>query len=76
MKTRRAANYRPIGKAARPPRAPERTEIETGAIRGALSDAFILRSKRHTGTRSGSPARICALFDRDSKANLFCASGR
>jgi PAS domain len=36
-------------------RAPERTEIEPGAIRGALSDAFILCSMRPMAIRYALP---------------------
>jgi hypothetical protein len=52
--------------------APERAEIEPGAIRGALSDTFILsldpgagHSIRLAGTR------ICALFGREIKGESF-----
>jgi hypothetical protein len=52
--------------------APERADIEPGAIRGVLSDAFILsldpgagHSVRLAGTR------ICALFGREIKGESF-----
>ena len=52
--------------------APERAEIEPGAIRGALSDAFILALDR----TSGHPVRLagtrmCALFGRELKGEPF-----
>ena len=52
--------------------APERAEIEPGAIRGVLSDAFILALDR----RAGHPmrlagTRVCALFDRELKGEPF-----
>ena len=46
--------------------APERAEIEPGAIRGALSDAFILSldaARGHPVRLAGT--RVCALFDRE-----------
>jgi hypothetical protein len=52
--------------------APERTEIEPGAIRGVLSDAFILaldRSAGHPLRLAGT--RICALFNRELKGESF-----
>jgi hypothetical protein len=52
--------------------APERTEIEPGAIRGVLADAFILsldRSARHPIRLAGT--RICALFGREIKGESF-----
>jgi hypothetical protein len=61
--------------------APERTEIEPGAIRGVLSDAFILaldRSAGHPVRLAGT--RLCALFDREIKGepflNLWTAGSR
>lgn len=53
-------------------RAPERSEIEPGAIRGVLSDAFILaldRSAGHPVRLAGT--RICALFGRELKGKSF-----
>ena len=53
-------------------RAPERAEIEPGAIRGILSDAFILaldRSAGHPVRLAGT--RICALFGREIKGESF-----
>jgi hypothetical protein len=52
--------------------APERTEIEPGAIRGVLADAFILsldRSARHPIRLAGT--RMCALFGREIKGESF-----
>ena len=52
--------------------APERAEIEPGAIRGALSDAFILsldRNADHPVRLAGT--RICALFGRELKGESF-----
>ena len=43
---------------ARP--APERTDIEPGAIRAVLADAFILASTAAPATPSGSLERACA----------------
>jgi hypothetical protein len=61
--------------------APERTEIEPGAIRGVLSDTFILaldRSAGHPVRLAGT--RVCALFDREIKGepflNLWAAASR
>ncbi len=52
--------------------APERSEIEPGAIRGVLGDTFILTIDR----RAGHPVRlagtrVCALFDREIKGEAF-----
>jgi hypothetical protein len=52
--------------------APERAEIEPGAIRAVLSDAFIISLNR----RAGHPirlagTRLCALFDREIKSESF-----
>lgn len=52
--------------------APERADIEPGAIRGALGDAFILA---HDGS-AGHPirlagTRVCALFGREIKGEAF-----
>jgi hypothetical protein len=52
--------------------APERAEIEPGAIRGVLSDAFILaldREHGHPVRLAGT--RVCALFGREIKAEPF-----
>jgi hypothetical protein len=52
--------------------APERAEIEPGAIRGVLSDAFILAldpSAGHPMRLAGT--RVCALFDRELKGEPF-----
>ncbi len=54
--------------------APERAEIEPGAIRGVLSDAFILavdRSAGHPVRLAGT--RVCALFGREIKGESFLA---
>jgi hypothetical protein len=52
--------------------APDRADIEPGAIRSALSDAFILSLDR----RAGHPVRlagtrVCALFGRELKGESF-----
>lgn len=52
--------------------APERVEIEPGAIRQALSDAFILaldQGAGHPFRLAGT--RICALFGRELKGESF-----
>jgi hypothetical protein len=52
--------------------APERAEIEPGAIRGALSDAFILSldaARGHPLRLAGT--RVCALFDRELRGEPF-----
>lgn len=52
--------------------APERTEIEPGAIRGVLADAFILsldHTARHPIRLAGT--RMCALFGREIKGESF-----
>jgi hypothetical protein len=52
--------------------APERAEIEPGAIRGALSDAFILALDRNTGHPVRlAGTRVCALFGRELKGESF-----
>ena len=61
--------------------APERAEIEPGAIRGVLSDAFILALDRSTGHPIRlAGTRVCALFDREIKGepflNLWTAASR
>ena len=53
--------------------APERADIEPGAIRGALSDAFILALDHDV---AGHPVRlagtrVCALFGRELKGEPF-----
>src|SRR5271169_2531997 len=53
-------------------RAPERAEIEPGAIRGVLSVAFILaldRAAGHPVRLAGT--RVCALFGREIKGEAF-----
>ncbi|HML07062.1 MAG TPA: PAS domain-containing protein [Xanthobacteraceae bacterium] len=52
--------------------APERAEIEPGAIRGALGDAFILAldgSSSYPLRLAGT--RVCALFGRELKGEAF-----
>jgi len=52
--------------------APERAEIEPGAIRGALSDTFILAidaAAGHPVRLAGT--RVCALFGREIKGEPF-----
>ena len=52
--------------------APERAEIEPGAIRGVLSDAFILALDRNAGHPVRlAGTRICALFGRELKGESF-----
>lgn len=52
--------------------APERAEIEPGAIRGVLSDAFILALDRSTGHPVRlAGTRVCALFGREIKSESF-----
>ena len=52
--------------------APERTDIEPGAIRQALSDTFILEleaTDSHSFRLAGT--RVCALFGRELKGKSF-----
>src|SRR5271157_2168831 len=52
--------------------APERAEIEPGAIRGVLSVAFILALDRPAGHPVRlAGTRICALFGREIKGESF-----
>lgn len=52
--------------------APERSEIEPGAIRGALSDAFVLGIDRNAGYPVRlAGTRVCALFGRELKGEPF-----
>ena len=52
--------------------APERAEIEPGAIRGVLSDAFILALDRNAGHPVRlAGTRMCALFGRELKGESF-----
>lgn len=55
--------------------APERGEIEPGAIRQSLSDTFILELDGGAGDYRFRLAgtRICALFDRELKGESFVA---
>jgi hypothetical protein len=61
--------------------APERADIEPGAIRGVLSDAFILALDGNSGYPVRlAGTRVCALFDREIKGesflNLWAAESR
>ena len=52
--------------------APERADIEPGAIRAALSDTFILEldaADGHSFRLAGT--RVCALFGRELKGESF-----
>jgi hypothetical protein len=52
--------------------APERADIEPGAIRGILSDAFIIALNRGAGYPFRlSGTRVCALFNREMKGSSF-----
>jgi hypothetical protein len=52
--------------------APERADIEPGAIRGVLSDAFILALDRPAGHPVRlAGTRVCALFGREIKGEPF-----
>jgi hypothetical protein len=52
--------------------APERSEIEPGAIRSVLSDAFILTLDRDAGHPVRlAGTRVCALFNREIKGEAF-----
>ncbi len=52
--------------------APERAEIEPGAIRGALSDSFILALDAVAGHPLRlAGTRVCALFGREIKGEAF-----
>jgi hypothetical protein len=52
--------------------APERAEIEPGAIRQVLSDSFILALDRATGHPFRlAGTRVCALFGRELKGESF-----
>lgn len=52
--------------------APERTEIEPGAIRGVLADAFVLTLDRKAGFPLRlAGTRLCALFGREIKGESF-----
>jgi hypothetical protein len=52
--------------------APERAEIEPGAIRQVLSDSFILALDRTTGHPFRlAGTRVCALFGRELKGEPF-----
>ena len=54
--------------------APERTEIEPAAIRGILSETFILALDRTAGYPFRlAGTRVCALFDRELKGDSFLA---
>jgi len=52
--------------------APERAEIDPGAIRGTLSDTFILALDRDAGHPLRlAGTRVCALFGREIKGESF-----
>ena len=52
--------------------APERADIDPAAIRGMLSDAFIIALDRGTGYPFRlAGTRVCALFDREVKGESF-----
>jgi hypothetical protein len=52
--------------------APERGDIEPGAIRGALGDTFILSHDPATGPRFRlAGTRVCALFGRELRGQAF-----
>jgi hypothetical protein len=52
--------------------APERTEIEPGAIRGVLADAFVLTLDRKASFPIRlAGTRLCALFCREIKGESF-----
>jgi hypothetical protein len=52
--------------------APERADIDPAAIRGVLSDAFIIGLNRATGYPFRlAGTRVCALFDREMKGESF-----
>jgi hypothetical protein len=52
--------------------APERDEIEPGAIRAILGDMFILTLHRNAGHPVHlAGTRVCALFDREIKGESF-----
>ena len=54
--------------------APERAEIEPAAIRGILSETFILALDRSGGYPFRlAGTRVCAMFDRELKAESFLA---
>src|SRR5690349_8795728 len=52
--------------------APERSEIEPGAIRAALSDTIMLaRDGERVATFRLAGTRVCALFGRELKNEVF-----
>jgi hypothetical protein len=52
--------------------APERAEVDPGAIRKALGDAFLLGSDRETHPAFRlAGTRVCALFGRELKGETF-----
>ena len=56
--------------------APQRAEIEPGAIRHVLSEAFIVALDRGTGYPFRlAGTRVCALFGRELKGESFSAFG-
>ena len=55
-----------------PAQRPERTDIEPGAIRAVLADAFILALDRGAGHPIRlAGTRMCALFGREIKGKSF-----
>ena len=55
--------------------APERSEIEPGAIRNLLADSLILEiePERHAASVRLAGTRVCALFGRELKGHAFPA---
>jgi hypothetical protein len=52
--------------------APERADVDPAAIRGVLSDAFIIALERGAGYPFRlAGTRLCALFDREIKGESF-----
>ena len=72
-RTTRPCDQRALGEERRRfQRSPERTEIEPGAIRGVLADAFILALDRGSGHPIRlAGTRLCALFGREIKGKSF-----
>ena len=53
--------------------APERAEIEPGAIRSSLGDSFILGSEVDRASFRLAGTRVCSLFGRELKGEAFDA---
>lgn len=53
--------------------APERGEIEPGALRHALADTFVLENKPIGPVFRLAGTRLCALFGREQRARPFAA---